>query len=426
MMKRLTSAQFLEQFCTRNTDSGFDAEVLQTVSAILQDVRLYKDEAVQKYTAKFDGTTAKGLLVSEAEIQEAKAKVAPATLAALQKAAANIRSFHEKQVITSRIMTAEDGKQLGQLVLPMERIGIYVPGGKAVYPSTILMNAIPARLAGVQEIIMVTPVRDNGAIMPVLVAAAEIAGVDKIYKIGGAQAIGALAYGTETIAPVDKIVGPGNAYVAAAKMLVFGQVGIDMIAGPSEVAIIADETADPAFVAADLLAQAEHDENARVVLLTNSDMLIYSVERELERQLEKLPRRAIAKEALNGNSAIVQTDSLEESFALSNSFAPEHLEIQTSNPQAKLGKIKHAGSVFLGAYAPTALGDYYGGTNHVLPTNGTARFSSGLSVDDFIKKTTYTYYDKQALKQSQGSVVQLTDEEQLAGHGESINIRFKE
>ncbi|QXE03395.1 histidinol dehydrogenase [Terribacillus sp. DMT04] len=425
-MKRLTSAQFLEQFCTRNTDSGFDAEVLQTVSAILQDVRLYKDEAVQKYTAKFDGTTAKGLLVSEAEIQEAKAKVAPATLAALQKAAANIRSFHEKQVITSRIMTAEDGKQLGQLVLPMERIGIYVPGGKAVYPSTILMNAIPARLAGVQEIIMVTPVRDNGAIMPVLVAAAEIAGVDKIYKIGGAQAIGALAYGTETIAPVDKIVGPGNAYVAAAKMLVFGQVGIDMIAGPSEVAIIADETADPAFVAADLLAQAEHDENARVVLLTNSDMLIYSVERELERQLEKLPRRAIAKEALNGNSAIVQTDSLEESFALSNSFAPEHLEIQTSNPQAKLGKIKHAGSVFLGAYAPTALGDYYGGTNHVLPTNGTARFSSGLSVDDFIKKTTYTYYDKQALKQSQGSVVQLTDEEQLAGHGESINIRFKE
>nr|WP_077309281.1 histidinol dehydrogenase [Terribacillus halophilus] len=425
-MKRLTSAQFLEQFCTRNSDSGFDAEVLQTVSAILQDVRLNKDEAVRKYTAKFDSTTANQLLVTEAEIQDAKTKVAPETMAALQKAAANIRAFHEKQASPSRIMTAEDGKQLGQIVLPMERIGIYVPGGKAVYPSTILMNAIPARLAGVQEIIMVTPVKDNGAIAPVLVAAAEIAGVDKIYKIGGAQAIGALAYGTETIAPVDKIVGPGNAYVAAAKMLVFGQVGIDMIAGPSEVAIIADETADPAFVAADLLAQAEHDENARVVLLTNSEVLIQSVERELESQLEKLPRKAIAQEALNGNSAIVRTDSLEESFALSNSFAPEHLEVQTSNPQAQLGKIKHAGSVFLGSYAPTALGDYYGGTNHVLPTNGTARFSSGLSVDDFIKKTTYTYYDKQALKQSQESVVQLTEEEQLAGHGESINIRFKE
>jgi histidinol dehydrogenase len=336
-MKRLTSAQFLEQFCTRNSDSGFDAEVLQTVSAILQDVRLNKDEAVRKYTAKFDSTTENQLLVTEAEIQEAKVKVAPATMAALQKAAANIRAFHEKQASPSRIMTAEDGKQLGQIVLPMERIGIYVPGGKAVYPSTILMNAIPARLAGVQEIIMVTPVKDNGAIAPVLVAAAEIAGVDKIYKIGGAQAIGALAYGTETIAPVDKIVGPGNAYVAAAKMLVFGQVGIDMIAGPSEVAIIADETADPAFVAADLLAQAEHDENARVVLLTNSEVLIQSVERELESQLEKLPRKAIAQEALNGNSAIVRTDSLEESFALSNSFAPEHLEVQTSNPQAQLG-----------------------------------------------------------------------------------------
>ncbi|SNZ10132.1 histidinol dehydrogenase [Terribacillus aidingensis] len=425
-MKRLTSAQFAEQFCTRNSDSGFNAEVLQTVSAILQDVRLNRDEAVQKYTAKFDGTTVNQLHVSAAEIREAKAKVSPATLAALQKAAANIRAFHEKQVTPSRIMTAETGKQLGQLVLPMERIGIYVPGGKAVYPSTILMNAIPARLAGVQEIIMVTPGKNNEAIAPVLVAAAEIAGVDKIYKIGGAQAIGALAYGTETIVPVDKIVGPGNAYVAAAKMLVFGQVGIDMIAGPSEVAIIADETADPAFVAADLLAQAEHDENARVVLLTNSEELIEAVERELESQLEKLPRKAIAQAALNGNSAIVLTSSLDESFALSNSFAPEHLEVQTCNPQAQLGKIKHAGSVFLGSYAPTALGDYYGGTNHVLPTNGTARFSSGLSVDDFIKKTTYTYYDKQALKQGQESIDQLTEEEQLAGHGESINIRFKE
>jgi histidinol dehydrogenase len=424
-MKRLTSAQFIEQFCTRNSDSGFDAKVLQTVSAILQEVRLNGDSAVQTYTAKFDSTTAKELLVSEAEIQEAKAKVAPETLAALQKAAANIQAFHEKQVTPSRIMTADAGKQLGQLVLPMERIGIYVPGGKAVYPSTILMNAIPARLAGVQEIIMVTPVKDNEAIAPVLVAAAEIAGVDKIYKIGGAQAIGALAYGTETIVPVDKIVGPGNAYVAAAKMLVFGQVGIDMIAGPSEVAIIADETANPAFVAADLLAQAEHDENARVVLLTNSEELIQSVERELEKQLKMLPRKAIAKAALHGKSAIVLTNTLEECFALSNSFAPEHLEIQTSNPQAQLGKIKHAGSVFLGSYAPTALGDYYGGTNHVLPTNGTARFSSGLSVDDFIKKTTYTYYDRQALKQSRESVVRLTEEEQLAGHGESINIRFQ-
>nr|WP_249275023.1 histidinol dehydrogenase [Terribacillus saccharophilus] len=424
-MKKLTSMQFLEQFCTRKADSGFEPEVIQSVSAILKDVRLEGDIAVRKYTEQFDGTTAEQLLVSEAEIAEAKEKVAPETVTALQQAAANIRAFHEKQVTASRIMAAENGKQLGQLVLPMERIGIYVPGGKAVYPSTILMNAIPARLAGVKEIIMVTPVKNNGEIAPVLVAAAEIAGVDKIYKIGGAQAIGALAYGTESITPVDKIVGPGNAFVAAAKMLVFGQVGIDMIAGPSEVAIIADETADPCFIAADLLAQAEHDEKARVVLLTESEALIQAVEAELASQLEKLPRKAIATEAINGDSALVLTESVEESFELSNAFAPEHLEIQTADPLSTLGKIKHAGSVFLGPYAPTALGDYYGGTNHVLPTNGTARFSSGLSVDDFIKKTTYTYYDKQALQQGRKAITQLTEEEQLTGHGDSINIRFK-
>ncbi|PAF22672.1 histidinol dehydrogenase [Terribacillus saccharophilus] len=417
--------QFLEQFCTRKADSGFEPEVIQSVTAILKDVRLEGDIAVRKYTEQFDGTTAEQLLVSEAEIAEAKEKVAPETVTALQQAAANIRAFHEKQVTASRIMAAENGKQLGQLVLPMERIGIYVPGGKAVYPSTILMNAIPARLAGVKEIIMVTPVKNNGEIAPVLVAAAEIAGVDKIYKIGGAQAIGALAYGTESITPVDKIVGPGNAFVAAAKMLVFGQVGIDMIAGPSEVAIIADETADPCFIAADLLAQAEHDEKARVVLLTESEALIQAVEAELASQLEKLPRKAIATEAINGDSALVLTESVEESFELSNAFAPEHLEIQTADPLSTLGKIKHAGSVFLGPYAPTALGDYYGGTNHVLPTNGTARFSSGLSVDDFIKKTTYTYYDKQALQQGRKAITQLTEEEQLTGHGDSINIRFK-
>nr|WP_255220261.1 histidinol dehydrogenase [Terribacillus saccharophilus] len=424
-MKKLTSMQFLEQFCTRKADSGFEPEVIQSVTAILKDVRLEGDIAVRKYTEQFDGTTAEQLLVSEAEIAEAKEKVAPETVTALQQAAANIRAFHEKQVTASRIMAAENGKQLGQLVLPMERIGIYVPGGKAVYPSTILMNAIPARLAGVKEIIMVTPVKNNGEIAPVLVAAAEIAGVDKIYKIGGAQAIGALAYGTESITPVDKIVGPGNAFVAAAKMLVFGQVGIDMIAGPSEVAIIADETADPCFIAADLLAQAEHDEKARVVLLTESEALIQAVEAELASQLEKLPRKAIATEAINGDSALVLTESVEESFELSNAFAPEHLEIQTADPLSTLGKIKHAGSVFLGPYAPTALGDYYGGTNHVLPTNGTARFSSGLSVDDFIKKTTYTYYDKQALQQGRKAITQLTEEEQLTGHGDSINIRFK-
>jgi histidinol dehydrogenase len=424
-VKKLTSMQFLEQFCTRKADSGFDPEVLQSVSAILKDVQLEGDQAVQKYTERFDGTTTDNLIVSEVEIQEAKAKVAPETLTALKEAAANICAFHEKQVTPSRIMAAEEGKQLGQLVLPMERIGIYVPGGKAVYPSTILMNAIPARLAGVKEIIMVTPVKDNEAIAPVLVAAAEIAGVDKIYKIGGAQAIGALAYGTETITPVDKIVGPGNAFVAAAKMLVFGQVGIDMIAGPSEVAIIADDTADPAFIAADLLAQAEHDENARVFLLTDSEALIQSVEKELESQLEKLPRKSIASVAINGDSALVLTNSVAESFELSNAFAPEHLEIQTANPLSNLGKIKHAGSVFLGSYAPTALGDYYGGTNHVLPTNGTARFSSGLSVDDFIKKTTYTYYDREALQQGRKAITQLTEEEQLTGHGDSINIRFK-
>ncbi|MBE6185585.1 MAG: histidinol dehydrogenase, partial [Bacillus sp. (in: Bacteria)] len=314
----------------------------------------------------------------------------------------------------------------GQLFRPLERVGIYVPGGTACYPSTVLMNAIPAVLAGVKEVIMVTPVRNGKEIAPILSVAADIAGVNTIYKIGGIQAIAALAYGTESIPNVDKIVGPGNAYVAAAKSLVYGTVGIDMIAGPSEVAVIADDHANPVYIAADLIAQAEHDKNARTFLVTTSRKLIEETQKELEKQCAVLPRKEIATAAIKSQSAALLVNDIHTAFEIVNQLAPEHLEIQVENPLLHLSKVQNAGSVFLGEHTPEAIGDYFGGPNHVLPTSGTARFSSGLSVDDFVKKITYLYYSEEALKQAAPSVIAIANEEQLVGHLRAVEKRLQE
>ncbi|WP_066193584.1 histidinol dehydrogenase [Gracilibacillus timonensis] len=426
MIPQLTVDQFLKKALPEQANSQEQQPFLQAASSIIADVQTQGDRAVRKYMEEFDGKAPDTLLVTDEERKEAWDLVDTQVITALQKAAENIRSFHRKQLNHSRLMQAETDVISGQLFRPLDRVGIYVPGGTAVYPSTVLMNAIPAVLAGVNQVIMTTPVKDGETLAPILAVAADIAGVNRIYKVGGVQAIAALAYGTATIPKVDKIVGPGNAYVAAAKKLVYGDVGIDMIAGPSEVAIIADETANPSFTAADLIAQAEHDTNARAFLITTSAELVRKVVEALSEQTASLPRKDIAVAALQEKGAAVVVDSLEEAFALSNQIAPEHLEIQVEDPLSHLGNVKHAGSVFLGHYTPEALGDYYAGPNHVLPTSGTARFSSGLSVDDFVKKTTYLYYTETALQQAGEDVVTIANQEQLAGHGLAVRKRLEE
>ncbi|MBM7713073.1 histidinol dehydrogenase [Siminovitchia sp. FSL H7-0308] len=427
MIRQYSQKEFKEAFIAAKTKKQpFDSDVLQTVKHILDDIRNRGDEAVKEYTKKFDGLAAASLLVSKKERENAWNDVAPEVITALKKAADNIRSFHSKQLQTSRVMEMTDDIVSGQLFRPLERVGIYVPGGKASYPSTVLMNAIPAKLAGVKKIVMTTPARDGKNIPPVLSVAADIAGVDTIYKIGGSQAIGALAYGTEQIEAVDKIVGPGNAYVAAAKSLVFGDVGIDMIAGPSEVAIIVDESAHPPYVAADLIAQAEHDEKARSFLFCTSKALLAKTLEEVKRQCEELPRKDIAEISLANEGAAVLVDTIDEAFSLVNALAPEHLEIQTKNALHHLSKVKNAGSVFIGHHTPEAVGDYFAGPNHVLPTVGTARFSSGLSVDDFIKKTTYVYYSENALRQAAPYVETLAQEEELDGHARAVKVRLEQ
>nr|WP_144923007.1 histidinol dehydrogenase [Paenibacillus bovis] len=424
MIPIFTVEKFTANFTSRKTKKQpFDAEVLQTVQEVIENVSTRGDEALKEYTEKFDGGVPENWEVTAGERKKAWEQVSPGIIEALKKAAGNIRSFHSKQLQQSRMMELSDDIIAGQLFRPIARVGIYVPGGKACYPSTVLMNAIPAVLAGVSEIIMVTPSRGGQEIAPILSVAADIAGVHKIYKIGGSQAIAALAYGTETIEPVDKIVGPGNAYVAAAKSLVFGDVGIDMIAGPSEVAIIADETANPAFIAADLLAQAEHDEKARAFLFTTSETILEETIVEVEKQCAQLPRKDIASVSLKNEGAAVVVESIEEAFALSNALAPEHLEIQVENALAQLSKVKNAGSVFIGNYTPEPVGDYFAGPNHVLPTVGTARFSSGLSVDDFIKKTTYVSYSEKALRNAAPYIEAIAEEEQLSGHARSVKVR---
>lgn len=426
MIPTLSIEQFLKKAAPERTNSKDQQKFLQAASNIIEEVQNDGDQAVRKYIRQFDGTPSDSFLVKEEDRRKAWNKIDDDLITSLQKAAFNIREFHRKQLNNSRVMQAENDIMSGQLFRPIDRVGIYVPGGTAVYPSSVLMNAIPAVLAGVEEVNMVTPVKGGQDIAPILLVAADIAGVTNIYRVGGVQAIAALAYGTESIPKVDKIVGPGNAYVAAAKKLVYGDVGIDMIAGPSEVTIIADNTANPGYVAADLIAQAEHDTNARAFLIALSEDFVRQVNKELEDQCEKLPRKTIAVEAIREKGASVVVNSLDQAMEVANDIAPEHLEIQVQDPLNWLRKVKHAGSVFLGHYTPEALGDYYAGPNHVLPTSGTAKFSSGLSVDDFVKKTTYLYYTKEALQEAGEDVIQIANEEQLEGHGLAVSKRLEE
>jgi histidinol dehydrogenase len=425
MIPTLTPNEFTDAYLLSNAKNKVNSDIIQTAKKVITDVRIEGEKALKKYVEKFDGFIPQQWEVTKEEREKAWNMVSPTIVDSLKKAASNIQSFHSKQVIQSRIMEMTEDIITGQLYRAIEKVGIYVPGGTASYPSTVLMNAIPASIAGVDEIIMVTPARNEGGISPILLVAADIAGVHKIYKIGGIQAIAALAYGTEKISKVDKIVGPGNAYVAAAKTLVYGDVGIDMVAGPSEVAIIADEKANPIYIAADLLAQAEHDENARTFLFSTSLTLINEVSYELEKQCDALPRKEIAKSSLLYKSASVLVDNLQSAFQFVNRLAPEHLEIVVENPISYLGLVRNAGSVFLGEYTPEAVGDYFGGPNHVLPTSGNARFSSGLSVDDFIKKTTYLYYSEKALCNAAKHIMNIASEEKLAGHARAVQVRLE-
>lgn len=398
-------------------------EYEESVRQIVADVMTGGDAAVKKYTRKFDGVSVDGLAVSGAEIDEAFASVSPRFLEVVKKSAENIAEFHSKQK-KSGFEINKDGVTLGQKYTAVEKAGLYVPGGTASYPSTVLMNAVPAKIAGVGEIIMCTPPSKNGKVRAEILAAAKIAGVDRIYKCGGAQAIAAMAYGTESIPKVYKIVGPGNIFVALAKKLVFGTVSIDMIAGPSEILVVADGKADARHVAADMLSQAEHDKLASAVLVTDSAALAKAVAAEIDRQLETLPRREIASASIENNGKIIVTDSIERAVEVANAIAPEHLEMCVENPRAWLDKIKNAGSVFLGGYTPEALGDYYAGPNHTLPTGGSAKFSSPLSVDDFLKKTQYIMYSAEALEKAAADVEYFAESEGLDGHARSVKIRF--
>ena len=402
------------------------SSVEDIVADIIATVRRDGDKALFDYTARFDKAALSELRVSAEEIDEALAAVEPEFVAILQKAAANIRKFHEAQKRTSFILNDTDGVVMGQKIIPVDRAGLYVPGGTAAYPSTVLMDAIPAKIAGVREVVMVTPPSADGKVNPAILAAASVAGVDRIYKVGGAQAIAALAYGTESIPKVDKIVGPGNAFVAEAKKQVFGTVSIDMIAGPSEILIVADGKTNPKYAAADLLSQAEHDKNASAVLVTDSMALAQAVSAELERQIPLLDRAGIARASIDNNGKIIVADTLDVVIDIANEIAPEHLELCVDNPFDWLDKIRHAGSVFMGRNCPEALGDYLAGPNHTLPTSGTAKFSSPLSVDDFIKKTQYTYFTAAALKKVAYDVAAFAEKEGLTGHAKSAVIRLEE
>ncbi len=393
------------------------------VTEIIDNVKKNKDKALFEYCKKFDKANLSSLVVSEEEINEAVSSVEPEFLEILQTAAANIKKFHEKQKRNSFIINDEKGVIIGQKIIPVDRAGLYVPGGTAAYPSTVLMDSIPAKLAGVREVVIVTPPNAEGKINPVILAAASVAGVDRIFKVGGAQAIAALAYGTETIPKVDKIVGPGNAFVAEAKKQVFGKVSIDMIAGPSEILIVADSKTDPAYAAADLLSQAEHDKLASAVLVTDSEDLAEAVSAELERQIPLLERAEIARASIDDNGKIIVADTLEKAIEIANEIAPEHLELCVDEPFDYLDSIRHAGSIFMGRNCPEALGDYFAGPNHTLPTSGTAKFSSPLSVDDFVKKTQYTYYTKEALSKVAADVAYFANKEGLTAHAKSAVIR---
>ena len=400
--------------------------VEETVAEILRGVKERGDAALREYAEKFDHVRLDSLIVSEEEMREALEETDPAFLAVLEKAAANIRKFHQRQVRNSFILNDEDGVVMGQKIIPVDRAGLYVPGGTAAYPSTVLMDVIPAKIAGVRKVVLTTPPGKDGKIHPAILAAAKVAGADRIVKAGGAQAIGALAYGTESVPKADKIVGPGNAFVAEAKRQVYGLVSIDMIAGPSEILIVADRTSDPAHLAADLLSQAEHDRLATAVLVTDSRELAEAVRAELERQIPQLERAEIARASIDNNGKIIVAPTLKAAIDIANEIAPEHLELHVDNPFDYLDGIRHAGSVFLGKNCPEALGDYLAGPNHTLPTQGTARFSSPLSVDDFVKKTQYTYFTRDALARVAEDVALFARQEGLTGHARSALIRTEQ
>ncbi|MBO4411798.1 MAG: histidinol dehydrogenase [Lachnospiraceae bacterium] len=401
------------------------ADVQGIVEDVIRTVRSGGDEALRAYTEKFDGVRLSSFEVTKEEREEALQAVGEEFLRVLRRAAANIRKFHQEQKRSGFILN-EGGIVMGQKVLPLDRVGLYVPGGTAAYPSTVLMDSIPAKIAGVPEVVMVTPPGKDGKIHPAILAAAEAAGIDRIFKIGGAQAVAALAYGTESVPKVDKIVGPGNAFVAEAKKQVFGAVAIDMIAGPSEILIVSDGRSDPKVIAADLLSQAEHDKLASAVLVTDSMDLAKAVQAELEVQIPKLLRAGIARESIDRNGKIIVAEDLKQAFEISNEIAPEHLEVAVDEPFSYLGLIRHAGSVFLGRNTPEALGDYLAGPNHTLPTGGTARFSSPLSVDDFVKKTQYTYFTEEAFQDVAEDVAFFAEREGLTGHAASARVRLEE
>lgn len=400
-----------------------EVDVTAVVREILADVRSRGDAALYDYCRRFDRADLTALEVTSEEWDAAIRNVDKKLLSVLEQSAKNIEAFHRRQVRTDFVLTDRPGMVLGQKITPLQRVGLYIPGGTACYPSSVLMNAIPAKIAGVPECIMVTPA-NGGKLNPAILAAAKIAGVDRIFKLGGAQAVAALAYGTESVPRVDKIVGPGNAYVAEAKRQVFGQVSIDMIAGPSEILVVADGTNNAAHLAADLLSQAEHDKLASAVLVTDSRPLAEAVAAEVERQLKLLPREEIARSSIENNGKIIVADTLDQAIDIANEIAPEHLELAVDNPFDHLSKIRNAGSIFLGKYCPEALGDYWAGPNHTLPTMGTARFSSPLSVDDFIKKSSFTYYTADALSAVADDIAAFAESEGLRAHGRSVQIRF--
>jgi histidinol dehydrogenase len=419
-IERVTSRVSLR----RTIESGTE-EQRRAVLEIITDVRARGDEALKSYTEKFDGVRLDSLRVTEEEIEKAYQNVSVEMLRIIQEASANIRDYHERQKRESWITTKEDGTMLGQKITPLDAVGLYVPGGTAAYPSSVLMNVIPAQVAGVKRIVIVSPPNKDGTLPSGVLVAANELGVKEIYKVGGAQAIAALAYGTETIEPVDKIFGPGNIYVALAKREVFGQVAIDMIAGPSEIVVLADETANANEIAADLLSQAEHDERASAILVTPSMKLALAVAREVEKQLETLPRKAIAAASLENYGAIYVTETLAEAVEVVNELAPEHLEVMTAEPMQLLGQISHAGAIFLGRFSSEPVGDYFAGPNHVLPTNGTARFSSGLSVDEFVKKSSIIFYSEAALRQNAEKIAAFARLEGLEAHARAVEERFK-
>lgn len=423
--KTKTAEDYLKSF--RDRGKVMQDEVCKSVDKILSDIKNYGDDALIKYTNKFDSQniSKENICVSREEIENAYKTVDKKFLDVLRRAAENIMFFHEKQKRNSWIVTKENGVILGQKVMALERVGVYVPGGTAAYPSSVLMNVIPAKIAGVKDIVMVTPPLKDGSINSNILVAADIAGVSKIYKIGGAQAVGALAFGTDIIDKVDKVVGPGNVFVAEAKKSVFGYVGIDMIAGPSEILILADGSANPKYIAADLMSQAEHDKLASAILITDSEELSEKVTIELQRQVKTLSRKNIILESLKNYGLIIVTDNIENGIRLSNSIAPEHLELCVREPFSILESIKNAGSIFMGNFAPEPLGDYIAGPNHVLPTSGTARFFSPLSVDDFIKKSSFTYYTRKSFSKVGNDIIKFADIEGLTAHANSVKVRLK-